>query len=153
MPEAGWDELDAYASDVLDAESVSDASSDASSTGDGVDVDERAELLRAPVLSICSALGGYEAVERDGRVEQVYCLGDDCLGALSRVLADAECLRDLRRLWREDDSDASRAMARVLAELGTLHNDLIPILLHTAGGAEKEANVALACSTLRCCLY
>ena len=103
-----------------------------------VDMDERVEMLRAPVLSICTALGGYEHVQQHGRTELVYRVGDDCL----------ECLRDLRRLWRQDDTDASRAIARVFAELGTLHNDLIPILLHCAGGGDKADKIALACTDL-----
>lgn len=70
-----------------------------------------------------------------------------CSKRLTRI---SECLRDLRRLWRQDDTDASRAIARVLADLGTLHNDLIPILLHCAGAdaSEKEQKIALACTDL-----
>lgn len=63
-------------------------------------------------------------------------------------MANAECLRDLRRLWRQDDTDASRAIARVFAELGTLQNDLIPILLHCAGNGDKADKIALACTDL-----
>ncbi|PKI84657.1 Tof1p [Malassezia vespertilionis] len=130
---------DLFASDVESIDSDASESLAASAHEDTeVEADERREMLRAPVLSICAALGGYEDIERDGRVEQVYRLGDDCL----------ECLRDLRRLWRQDDTDSSRTIARVFAELGTLHNDLIPILLHTAGFGEKEDKIALACTDL-----
>ncbi|WFD30781.1 Topoisomerase 1-associated factor 1 [Malassezia sp. CBS 17886] len=112
--------------------------SDAGVASDVEEDDERVEMLRAPVLAICSALGGYEHVQTEHGLETIYQLGDDCL----------ECLRDLRRMWRQDDTDTSRAIARVFAELGTLHNDLIPILLHTAGGGEKGDKIALACTDL-----
>ncbi|WFC99773.1 Topoisomerase 1-associated factor 1 [Malassezia yamatoensis] len=144
-----WDEEgpeDWYASDVASsAEDSAEAQEEASETSEvgEIDHDERSNLLRPPILSICAALGGYEHVQVDGRLEMVYKLGDDCLGM---CIPDTECLRDLRRLWRQDDSDSSRAVARVFAELGTLHNDLVPILLHTAGTGEKENKIALACS-------
>lgn len=145
-----WDDEaldDWYASDVAssaeDSAAEQEAASEASEAGE-VDDDARLDLLRSPILSICAALGGYEHVDVDGRLELVYRLGDDCLGTL---YAHTECLRDLRRLWRQDDTDNSRAVARVFAELGTLHNDLIPILLHTAGMGEKADKIALACST------
>ena len=90
-----WDD-DQFAEDKL-AESVgassgteagvdTDADADAASADEGHDnesvddVDERVALLRAPILSICSALGGYEHVMRQGRAEIVYRIGDDCLG-------------------------------------------------------------------------
>ncbi|KAI3628349.1 TOF1 [Malassezia furfur] len=146
-----WDDEaldDWYASDVAssaeDSAAEQEAASEASEAGE-VDDDARLDLLRPPILSICAALGGYEHVDVDGRLELVYRLGDDCLGTL---YAHTECLRDLRRLWRQDDTDNSRAVARVFAELGTLHNDLIPILLHTAGMGEKADKIALACTDL-----
>lgn len=88
-----WDD-DQFAEDEL-AESVGtssgaetgvDADADAASADEGHDnesvddVDERVALLRAPILSICSALGGYEHVMRKGRTEIVYRIGDECLG-------------------------------------------------------------------------
>lgn len=39
-----------------------------------------------------------------------------------------------------------RSIASVFSELNVLHNDLVPILLHCAGGDEKRAKIALACS-------
>lgn len=88
-----WDD-DQFAEDEL-AESVGassgteagvDTDADAASADEGHDnesvddVDERVALLRAPILSICSALGGYEHMMRQGRTEIVYRIGDDCLG-------------------------------------------------------------------------
>ncbi|WFD18890.1 Topoisomerase 1-associated factor 1 [Malassezia caprae] len=156
MPaDEAWDDLDAYASDMIDelAESVGSISEDDEAPAEPVagaeevDMDERVALLRPPILSICAALGGYEHVEQsDGCIEVVYKVGDDCLGTYRALIP--ECLRDLRRLWRQDDTDASRAIARVFAELGTLQNDLIPILLHCAGQGEKADKIALACTDL-----
>ncbi|WFD22486.1 Topoisomerase 1-associated factor 1 [Malassezia equina] len=151
-----WDDLDAYASDIVDemAESVGSSVSDEEDVptepaagAEEVDMDERVALLRPPILSICAALGGYEHVDQgDGHIEMVYKVGDDCLGTYMPLTS--ECLRDLRRLWRQDDTDASRAIARVFAELGTLQNDLIPILLHCAGQGDKADKIALACTDL-----
>lgn len=132
MDDELWDDVD------LAEESDGSGSDRSEQVGEEVDMDERVALLRAPILSICTALGGYEHVQRGERMELMYRVGDDCL----------ECLRDLRRLWRQDDTDASRAIARVFAELGTLHNDLIPILLHCAGGGDKADKIALACTDL-----
>lgn len=67
------------ASDASDREHAAGDSGSASESEP--DDQERIDQLRGPVLSICSALGGYEEVARpDGTVESVYQLGDDCLG-------------------------------------------------------------------------
>ncbi|KAN0065737.1 Topoisomerase 1-associated factor 1 [Thecaphora frezii] len=117
---------------------ASDAESDDERQGE-LDDGERTEQLKAPILAICSALGGYEEEEdQHGRIRTIYKLGDDCLA----------CLRDLRRLWRQDDTDPSRAIARVFAQVNVLHNDLVPILLRTAGKGGKNDKVALACTDL-----
>lgn len=122
------------------ADGADDDDARASSGGEELpDDEEHLQLLRAPILNICTALGGYEHVDNGhGKLELVYRLGDDCLG----------CLRDLRRLWRQDDTDPTRAIARVFAALGVLQNDLIPILLHCAGTDERGSKIALACTEL-----
>lgn len=81
-----WDDEaldDWYASDVAssaeDSAAEQEAASETSEVGQ-VDDDARLDLLRPPILSICAALGGYEHVDVDGRLELVYRLGDDCLG-------------------------------------------------------------------------
>lgn len=122
MSEAAWSDAESVASQDAPAE---------------LDAQERVEMLRAPILGICAALGGYEDVEAGGRVEHVYRLGDDCVG----------CLRDLRRLWRQDENDELRTVGRVFAELGVLHNDLVPIILHAAT-SDKGNRVALASGAL-----
>lgn len=115
----------------MDDDVWSDGASEAAA--DALDARARVDALRAPVLGICAALGGYEDVDVGGRIAHVYRLGDDCL----------ECLRDLRRLWRQDEDDELRTVARVFAELGVLHNDLVPIVLH-APADERGTRAALA---------
>ena len=56
------------------------------------------------------------------------------------------CLRDLRKLWSRDDEDPSRRIARIYAEVNLIKNDLLPILLATAGKGERGNKIALACS-------
>jgi len=94
-------------------------------------VDRRAILL--PVIqNIVAALGGVELVSE---TEEEYVLGDSCLG----------CLRDLKKLWRKDDTDDDRTVARIFWETRVLEKDLVPILLVTAGKGMVEDKCALAC--------
>lgn len=117
----------------------SDAEQEHDQDADQLEDHERVDALRVPILAICSALGGYEELAgNDGKIDLVYQLGDDCLG----------CLRDLRKLWRQDDTDPSRAVARVFAQINVLHNDLVPILLQTAGRGGNNDKIALACTDL-----
>lgn len=79
-----------------DVESLGASSSDVATDdehADGEPLAARVEQLRAPVLSICAALGGYESRRRDdGQVELVYELGDECLGTWGgRGLTQAAC--------------------------------------------------------------
>lgn len=73
---------DWYASDVASDASGDEEDRDEDTEQGGVEIghDARKEMLRAPVLSICTALGGYEHIDVDGKLELVYRLGDDCLG-------------------------------------------------------------------------
>ncbi|KAJ7038064.1 timeless protein-domain-containing protein [Mycena alexandri] len=78
-------------------------------------------VLFEPVIGrVVDALGGYEA--------GTYRLGDEVSG----------CLKDLKKLWRKDDTDDERTVARILWEKRVLSNDLIPILLQTAGAGQVE---------------
>ncbi|KAG9047150.1 Topoisomerase 1-associated factor 1 [Tulasnella sp. UAMH 9824] len=87
------------------------------------------------VQNIVSALGGLEQVSP---TESQYILGDSCLG----------CLKDLKRLWRKDDTDDERTVARILYETRVFQRDLVPILLATAGAGKVEDKCALACADL-----
>ncbi|KAG8829293.1 Topoisomerase 1-associated factor 1 [Serendipita sp. 400] len=64
----------------------------------------------------------------------MYVLGDECYG----------CLKDLKRFWRKDDTDDERTVARIFYESAVLQNDLIPIILQTAGKGDVENKCAIA---------
>ncbi|KAE8254361.1 hypothetical protein A4X13_0g3444 [Tilletia indica] len=105
------------------------------------DTDDEAETneLNNIVIGLCSALGGYEEVVREnGKKENIYRPGDDCLG----------CLRDLRKLWKHDDEDLARRVAHAYARVNVLHNDLVPIVLTCAGTGERGDKLALAATDL-----
>ncbi|KAJ7454075.1 timeless protein-domain-containing protein [Mycena galericulata] len=88
-------------------------------------------LLFEPVIGrVVDALGGYEA--------GTYRLGDQASG----------CLKDLKKLWRKDDTDDERTVARIFWEKRVLSNDLIPILLLTAGAGQVEDKRAISCADL-----
>ncbi|KAJ7672486.1 timeless protein-domain-containing protein [Mycena polygramma] len=88
-------------------------------------------LLFEPVIGrVVDALGGYEA--------GTYRMGDEANG----------CLKDLKKLWRKDDTDDERTVARIFWEKRVLSNDLIPILLQTAGAGQVEDKRAISCADL-----
>ncbi|KAJ7582904.1 timeless protein-domain-containing protein [Mycena floridula] len=106
--------------DIIDISSDSDHDNE---------IDRRAIL--EPVISrVVDALGGYENGE--------YRLGDEVNG----------CLKDLKKLWRKDDTDDERTVARIFWETRVLANDLIPILLVTAGKGLVEDKRAISCADL-----
>jgi replication fork protection complex subunit Tof1/Swi1 len=88
-------------------------------------------LLFEPVIGrVVDALGGYQA--------GTYRMGDEAHG----------CLKDLKKLWRKDDTDDERTIARIFWEKRVLLNDLIPILLLTAGAGQVEDKRAISCADL-----
>lgn len=95
---------------------------------------ERREILTPAIRSVVDALGGYEG--------GVYRLGDECYG----------CLKDLKKLWRKDDTDDDRTVARIFYECRVLSNDLVPILLATAGSGALEDKRAIATADLLCAM-
>ncbi|KAH9903300.1 timeless-domain-containing protein [Cubamyces lactineus] len=109
--------------DMDDAISISEES------GEEPYIDRRA-ILEAPIRSVVDALGGYEG--------DSYRLGDECYG----------CLKDLKKFWRKDDTDDDRTVARIFWSTGVLSNDLVPILLETAGKGLVEDKRAIACADL-----
>ncbi|KAH9983375.1 timeless protein-domain-containing protein, partial [Russula compacta] len=90
----------------------------------------RRAILEPAILNVVSALGGYEG--------GVYRLGDEVYG----------CLKDLKRFWRKDETDDERTVARILWASRVLPNDLVPILLETAGKGHVEDKRAIACADL-----
>ncbi|EPQ50778.1 timeless-domain-containing protein [Gloeophyllum trabeum ATCC 11539] len=91
---------------------------------------DRRTILEPAISSVVDALGGYE----NGR----YRLGDEAYG----------CLKDLKKFWRKDDTDDERTVARIFWDTRVLPNDLVPILLATAGQGEVEDKRAVACVDL-----
>ncbi|KAG1737798.1 timeless protein-domain-containing protein [Suillus lakei] len=91
---------------------------------------DRRAILEPVVQRVVDALGGYEG--------GVYRMGDEVSG----------CLRDLKKLWRKDDTDDERTVARIFWETRVLPNDLVPILLATAGKGLVEDKRAIACADL-----
>ncbi|KAJ7208162.1 timeless protein-domain-containing protein [Mycena haematopus] len=88
-------------------------------------------VLFEPVIArVVDALGGQEA--------GTYRMGDEVHG----------CLKDLKKLWRKDDTDDERTVARIFWEKRVLMNDLIPILLLTAGAGQVENKCAISCADL-----
>jgi replication fork protection complex subunit Tof1/Swi1 len=94
------------------------------------DIDRRA-ILEPVVRRVVHALGGHEP-------DVGYRMGDEVSG----------CLADLKKLWRKDDEDDERTVARIFWETRVLPNDLVPILLATAGKGLVEDKRAIACADL-----
>lgn len=93
------------------------------------EIDRRA-VFEPVITRVVDALGGYE--------KGVYRMGDEVAG----------CLKDLKKLWRKDDTDDERTVARIFWETRVLVNDLIPILLATAGKGLVEDKRAISCVDL-----
>ncbi|KAF8153299.1 timeless protein-domain-containing protein [Crassisporium funariophilum] len=109
-------------------EEVIEITSEEESEGEAY-INRRAILL--PVIGrVVSALGAYEG--------EVYVMGDEVNG----------CLKDLKKLWRKDETDDERTVARLFWETRVLPNDLVPILLETAGKGLVEDKRAISCVDL-----
>lgn len=104
--------------------------SEGSEGSDGESYIDRRAILEPVVRRVVDALGGHE--------QGVYRLGDEVYG----------CLKDLKKLWRKDDTDDERTVARIFWETRVLPNDLVPILLMTAGKGLVEDKRAIACVDL-----
>ncbi|KAI0301445.1 timeless protein-domain-containing protein [Russula brevipes] len=106
------------------------ADGDAISISSGEEPQERRAILEPAILNVVNALGGYEG--------GVYRLGDEAYG----------CLKDLKKFWRKDETDDERTVARILWASRVLPNDLVPIILETAGKGHVEDKRAIACADL-----
>lgn len=91
---------------------------------------DRAAILTPAISQVVTALGGFEG--------NIYVLGDECYG----------CLKDLKKFWRKDDTDDDRTVARIFWNLRILPNDLIPILLETAGKGRVADKHAIAAADI-----
>ncbi|KAI0787003.1 timeless protein-domain-containing protein [Abortiporus biennis] len=90
----------------------------------------RRAILEPAIRSVVEAVGGFEGGN--------YRLGDECLG----------CLKDLKKYLRKDDTDDERTVARILYDTLLLPNDLVPVLMETAGKGLFEDKRAIACVDL-----
>ncbi|OCB87291.1 timeless-domain-containing protein [Sanghuangporus baumii] len=91
---------------------------------------DRRVILAPAINDVIAALGGYEG--------DTYVLGDECYG----------CLKDLKKFWRKDDTDDERTVARIFWAACVLPNDLVPILLATAGNGLVADKCAIACADI-----
>ena len=107
-----------------------DAISISSGEGQQDHYQQRRAILEPAILNVVNALGGHEG--------GVYRLGDEVYG----------CLKDLKKFWRKDDTDDERTVARILWASRVLPNDLVPIILETAGKGHVEDKRAIACADL-----
>lgn len=102
-------------------------------------IDKQMVFLPA-VQSLVAALGGYEDQEikspttgkGTGKFETVYRPGDSVLGVL----------KDLKKLWRKDDEDDERTVARCMAKSG-LMRELIALLVECTDRGDWGRKVAL----------
>ncbi|KAG8715598.1 Topoisomerase 1-associated factor 1 [Ceratobasidium sp. 423] len=120
--------------DISSSESDSESESHQNEEQQPTKEPTRRDILGPIIHSTVAALGGVETDPKTGVTR--YVLGDDCLG----------CLRDLKKLWRKDDTDDERTVARVFWETRVLANDLVPILIETAGGGVVGDKRAVACA-------
>jgi replication fork protection complex subunit Tof1/Swi1 len=94
---------------------------------------DRFEIFMPAVQSLVNALGGYEELETTaGAYETIYRPGDSVLAVL----------KDLKKLWRKDDMDDERTVARCMARAG-LMKELIALLVECTDRGEWGRKVAL----------
>lgn len=115
---------------LMDENEIIDVSSNESENGSEGDTDGKRKFFEPIVQGVVDALGGYE--------DNIYRMGDQVNG----------CLKDLKKLWRKDETDDDRTVARIFWKTRVLPNDLVPILLATAGQGLVEDKRAIACADL-----
>lgn len=116
--------------------------------------DASIEELEGHLVRLCNAVGGFETKLNDEyedsnsensleKCEQAYVLGDEGI----------ECLKDLKRLLREDDRTDEKILLRKLGTINFLKSDLIPILSNIYeqsinesddGGSSKNKSLYMA---------
>ncbi|ODO06093.1 topoisomerase 1-associated factor 1 [Cryptococcus wingfieldii CBS 7118] len=98
------------------------------------------DLFYNAVQTLVNALGGYEDIESppgSGHFDTIYRPGDSVLGVL----------KDLKKLWRKDDEDDERTVARCMAQAG-LMKELVAILVECADRGEWGRKVSLVACDL-----
>ena len=100
---------------------------------DPIDEPDRYEIFMPAVQSLIAALGGYEEHEiSPGVFETIYRPGDSVIAVL----------KDLKTLWRKDDSDDERTVARCMAK-GGLMKELIALVVECTDRGDWGRKVAL----------
>ena len=141
-----------YCSDDLEGDEgfLTDISDDESAygrDGPGEDYDEAnapdKEEIRDAARDLCMQIGQYDYIEdADDTDKDKVCTrwqrGPRALGAL----------RSLRKLWKLDDDDPTRKVARAFADNEVLENFIVPALLESAGQGKEGDAIALACTDL-----
>ncbi|WVO15560.1 hypothetical protein L204_103220 [Cryptococcus depauperatus] len=102
--------------------------------------ENRHAIFYPAVQTLVNALGGYEDVEspsNPGNFETVYRPGDSILSVL----------KDLKKLWRKDDEDDERTVARCMYRAG-LMKELVAVLCECAERGDWGRKVALVACDL-----
>ena len=94
--------------------------------------EDRFAVFMPAVTSLVNALGGYEEVEMEGTYQTVYRPGDSVLAVL----------KDLKKLWRKDDSDDDRTVAKCMAQAG-LMKELLALLVELTHRGDWGRKVSL----------
>ncbi|OUM67870.1 hypothetical protein PIROE2DRAFT_4546 [Piromyces sp. E2] len=88
------------------------------------------------MYTVCSALGGFETVELgNGESAKKYVIGDE----------GYECLKDLKKFLRRDDSNVEKYVSRSLGSWMIVQKDLIPILIEY----KNDEKISMAVGTLK----
>jgi replication fork protection complex subunit Tof1/Swi1 len=91
------------------------------------------------VQGLVNALGGFERVATpDGGWDMIYRPGDSVLAVI----------KDLKKLWRKDDADDDRTVARCMYQ-ANLMNELIGLVGEVYNRGEWGRKVALMACELR----
>ncbi|ORX39175.1 timeless protein-domain-containing protein [Kockovaella imperatae] len=125
--------------DSFDME-MDDMGYDAPSSVLGVDEPEtdRFAIFMPAVQSLVNALGGYEEVRSpQGGFQTIYRPGDSVLAVM----------KDLKRLWRKDDGDDERTVARCMARAG-LMKELIALVTECTERGDWGRKVGLVACDL-----
>ena len=94
---------------------------------------DRFDVFMPVATTLTTALGGYEQVETSpGVVETIYRPGDSVLGVL----------KDLKKLWRKDDTDDERTVARCFYQSG-LMKELVALLIECTERGEWGRKIGL----------
>lgn len=102
------------------------------------------EEIREAAADLCNQIGEYDyGDEHDWDGEQYPRLKR--WKHRPRALGS---LRSLRKLWKMDDDDPTRKVARAFAENEVLQHTILPALLESAGQGKEGDAIALACTDL-----